>query len=159
MKQLIILFVLAFFVFFCQNQENTANTQTSENQTSTDAASPAVSTPKKEIPFFTIRSSSNDDTENPKSEIYLSISGNEIDIQEAVVACEQIKKADYSNYKIPAEAIDACGGWWAGTGEYFYIIENKESDYYMVMYAAVDEQATGEPYVYNSVMNIAHKFK
>ena len=37
--------------------------------------------------------------------------------------CGIIDKADYKDKQIPAEAVAACGGWFAGAGDYFYAIE------------------------------------
>lgn len=36
---------------------------------------------------------------------------------------EDIVKAEYPSKGIPAKAIAACGAWWAGTGDYFYVIQ------------------------------------
>ena len=37
--------------------------------------------------------------------------------------CGIIDKVDYKDKQIPAEAVAACGGWFAGAGDYFYAIE------------------------------------
>jgi hypothetical protein len=35
----------------------------------------------------------------------------------------KIPKEDYAKMDIPTDAIDACGGWYAGGGSYFYVVK------------------------------------
>lgn len=60
-----------------------------------------------------------DEYENPSNDVVLSIDGKDSVIAN-ILACEDITKADFERLEIPKEATTACGGWWAGAGEYFY---------------------------------------
>lgn len=62
-----------------------------------------------------------DEYENPLNEVILSINGKDSVIA-LTSACDEITKAQYKEMQIPAEATSACGGWWAGGGDYFYSI-------------------------------------
>jgi len=71
---------------------------------------------------------------------------------------KQIKKENFQNYQIPATAIAACGGWWAGGGDYFYILDNG-NDNYTVMQGSMDEGQTSDSYNYKMVMNLSNRLK
>jgi hypothetical protein len=62
-----------------------------------------------------------DEYENPINEVVLSINGKDSVIARTS-ACAEITKAQYKEMQIPAEATSACGGWWAGGGDYFYAV-------------------------------------
>ncbi len=70
-----------------------------------------------------------------------------------ILACEKFSKKDYKNYEIPANAIDACGGWWAGAGEYFYI-EKKTSGRYAIMYGQMYEEKETGKYDYTQLAQV-----
>lgn len=74
---------------------------------------------------FKIKDAGMDNNETPSSKIYLSISGKEIYIASIQVAAAIIEKSDFPNYDIPKNALSACGGWWAGGGDYFYTVHSK----------------------------------
>jgi hypothetical protein len=74
---------------------------------------------------FKIKYAGMDNNETPSSKIYLSISGKEIYIASIQVAAELIEKSDFPKYDIPKNALSACGGWWAGGGDYFYTVQSK----------------------------------
>jgi hypothetical protein len=42
-------------------------------------------------------------------------------------ACNEIPETEYKIYDIPVEAISACGGSWAGAGDYYYVVLKKDS--------------------------------
>jgi hypothetical protein len=52
----------------------------------------------------------------------LSIAGKESKIR-SINACAEISRIDYKTFEIPENAISACGGFWAGLGSYFYLVE------------------------------------
>lgn len=43
-------------------------------------------------------------------------------IIDTVNNCSPIMKDEYARYEIPAAATQACGGWYAGGGDYYYLI-------------------------------------
>ena len=58
----------------------------------------------------------------PSSEVYVEYKG---DLRKVADChnCNSISSEEYDNYAIPDGATDACGGWFAGAGEYFYIMQ------------------------------------
>lgn len=58
----------------------------------------------------------------PSSEVYIEYKG---DLRKVADCqnCNSITSEEYDNYAIPAGATDACGGWFAGAGDYFYIMQ------------------------------------
>lgn len=55
----------------------------------------------------------------PRNEVQMSSSDKPVKVGECL-ACEQIPQEAFEGYQIPKDAISACGGWWAGGGDYFY---------------------------------------
>jgi len=62
-----------------------------------------------------------DSIEIPHYDVFLSVDGVLTKIK-SVNGCADITKESYEQYDIPKEAIVACGGWWAGAGDYYYVI-------------------------------------
>ena len=68
---------------------------------------------------------------DPQSEVSLSI-GSETTIIDTIYACMPIEAADYPTHEIPSEAVSACGGWFAGAGDYAYaLVEGSEVKVFM----------------------------
>lgn len=70
---------------------------------------------------------------------------------DTIAACQFIERQDYARYGIPAEAVAACGGWWAGSGDYFYAVIDK-GDEIVVMRAMEDEANPAGGYNYEEVI-------
>ena len=68
-------------------------------------------------------------------------------------ACETFKKEDYKKYQMPKNAIDACGGWAADAGEYFYIDKNTDGSY-SVNYGQMYKQKITKKYDYTELVRI-----
>lgn len=62
-----------------------------------------------------------DSLATPHFDVMLSVNGKEFKIK-TINGCSDIPVAEYKTYEIPAEAVSACGGWWAGAGDYYYVI-------------------------------------
>ena len=111
---------------------------------------------KNDLPSFEIETAM-DNQEIPISAISILVGDKKLELTK-VNACEKIDRADYAQYQIPPEAIDACGGWWAGAGDYFYIIDNGNNNY-TVMQGMMDEENTSDSYNYKMVMNLSNRPK
>lgn len=57
----------------------------------------------------------------PQCQIMLIVD-DKVFVIDTVSAAAPLKRASYSEYDIPGNAIAALGGWYAGSGDYFYII-------------------------------------
>ncbi len=64
---------------------------------------------------------SDPDTDTPHSAVSLLVDGKKTPI-DTINGCSSIDKAEYTQKQIPADAVAACGGWWAGAGDYFYVV-------------------------------------
>lgn len=60
------------------------------------------------------------------------------------VSLSPIEKEKYAEMQIPADAIEACGGWFAGGGDYFYVIN--QNGRAVVYQGFLEEQQTDEGY-------------
>lgn len=56
------------------------------------------------------------------SEVYIEYKGDLRKVENGQ-NCNSISSEEYDNYAIPEGATDACGGWFAGAGDYFYIMQ------------------------------------
>jgi hypothetical protein len=91
--------------------------------TQTDSAAIGITQPptrEKEIKLI-CRDLGEDSSGIPHFDVMLSVDGVQIKINE-VYACSEITKDLYQRHEIPDGAIAACGGWYAGGGDYYYVI-------------------------------------
>ncbi len=96
-----------------------------------------------------------DKNDTPHNEVVLSVDGKDSTIAE-ILACDSIGKAQYAEMEIPAEATTACGGWWAGAGEYFYaLIKDGKTK---VFYGWQSEEQTEKGYHWKELDLTAKKF-
>ena len=88
----------------------------------------------------------------PSNSVSLNLNGKNFHLAN-ILTCEKFAKKDFQNHDIPAKAIDACGGWWAGSGEYFYI-EKKPSGRYAIMYGQMYEEKETGKYDYTQLAEV-----
>lgn len=63
---------------------------------------------------------------------------------DTIYSCVEMTRSEYEKNNIPADAIIALGGWWAGSGDYYYLVLRGGKP---VLYAGwQDEQQTDEGY-------------
>lgn len=91
------------------------------------------------------------DADNPLYEVALIALNKRIPL-DTVHACQNYTQDDYAAVEIPARAISACGGWYKGVGEYFYLTE--ENADLVVRYAWLKEEQTTNPYPYREVYRL-----
>jgi hypothetical protein len=93
---------------------------------------------------FTIEDKGEDEYGIPRRNVFLNVKINKMLIDSVRSECNPIGKEEFERYEIPADAIDACGGWWAGAGDYFYVVK-KDGEYHIYR-GWQDEQQTDEGY-------------
>ena len=74
----------------------------------------------------------NADEDDPQAVVYL----NQLEtsyVIDTVYTCSVIAPEMYRTYDIPRNALSACGGWWAGSGNFYYTLQ--EGDSIAVMHA------------------------
>ncbi len=57
----------------------------------------------------------------PHFDVLLSADGKETKIK-SINGCTDIARTEYKTYEIPDTAVAACGGWYAGAGDYYYVV-------------------------------------
>ena len=65
-------------------------------------------------------------TGSPFSEVYLLVEEQKIKVAD-IGACDPFTQTDYATYQIPDTALAACGGWWAGAGDYVYVVRHENA--------------------------------
>jgi hypothetical protein len=118
MKCMAVICVTVFLVS-CGNKSDKAK----EEKTPTDTAKAAVTEPPAPAPGelkLVCKDMGVDSMDIPHFNVMLVKDGKETKIK-TVNGCGEITKEEYKTYDIPAEAIAACGGWYAGAGDYYYI--------------------------------------
>ena len=122
MKNNFLLFLTLIFMVSCQNSGTESTTNNSGTEpTNTPQKEQANTNANQGQPTFDIESYK-DSLGNPNSVVSILLNQRKVKIGSAM-NCEAIPKSDYDKYKIPANAIAACGGWWAGSGDYYYITD------------------------------------
>lgn len=109
--------------------------------------------PKKVKPTLICETVSLNDT-LPIFEVFALIEESKMKIAD-VNNCDAIAAKDFGQYQIPAQAINAVGGWWAGSGDYFYIIE--EGKELAVYQGSIDEMQEENDYGYEKVITFSLK--
>lgn len=120
-KGCLAIFCLAFFLIACGNKSSDKKKDdTNTSDTNQVATKPTVDTMQKGV-WFTFKDMGVDSFDIPHTDVYLYVDGKETKIK-SVNSCSDIPKDNYLQYEIPKEAVKACGGWWAGAGDYFYVV-------------------------------------
>lgn len=118
--------------------------QAEEQQPQENTVESAVKTEIETPPAkFIITPLKDGEYDMPRNSLAISI-GNKNTFLDTVSACEEIPTKAYAQYEIPKNALNACGGWWAGAGEYFYII--REGNFLKVYEGWQDETQEDEGY-------------
>lgn len=66
------------------------------------------------------------DLDNPQTEITVQIGNKLIAIDSILGAAQYYTESNYKEMGIPDNAIAACGAWWAGAGDYFYMVRTSK---------------------------------
>lgn len=84
----------------------------------------------------------------PQSAIYAIVNQNKVKIANSST-CAPISPDAYEDYDIPSNALAAVGGWWAGSGGYFYAVEEAGS---IVFYqGTLDEMQEEDGFFYQKL--------
>ena len=114
---LLLLTAIASFIISCKSKSDKKSTTTDSTSIVT-----ADTTTKMMSPRLFCKSMGEDSSANPHADVIFSANGTETKVA-SINACSDIDKADYKTYEIPDNAISAVGGFWAGLGSYFYLVE------------------------------------
>lgn len=126
------LLTVALLLSCSENSEQSipkkTNVKTLENQVDENPKVEIVKAEEKVEPLKTVSKLKltcvllgEDENLIPSSEVKLEIDDKKYDVGKCLT-CGEIKKEDYDRYDIPKMAVSACGGWFAGGGDYFYAL-------------------------------------
>lgn len=118
MKYFLYPLILGSLFFACEYTEDTTATDTPEKMIDSTSVENTLITTNSFIIEY------NEDETNPISEVVLDVDGVLHEVAKVSGCVEKIEKSEYSEYDIPADAVEACGTYWAGAGDYFYILAN-----------------------------------
>ncbi len=90
----------------------------------------------------------------PLSAVYVLIQHKKTKLLNMSASCSYIAPDAYESYAIPAEALSAVGGWWAGVGDYLYARPDGAS--ILIYHAAIDETMAGDAYPYELIATYAN---
>jgi hypothetical protein len=150
MKKAITIFVTVSLISFvlpsCGGDKSESATTTA------DSLVKQVSEVKPET-VFVIKSSDASKTDNPSSEISLSFEGKLTQISTIAGNATITEKADYPAQEIPENALSACGAWWAGGGDYFYVVPSESG---LTVYQGWQDEGQGAPgYHWKKLIDVA----
>ncbi|OLE54970.1 MAG: hypothetical protein AUG51_04835 [Acidobacteria bacterium 13_1_20CM_3_53_8] len=74
----------------------------------------------------------------PRTNVFLVVGGRRVLVRRNVIAqFTVVAPEDYRSHSVPATAIAACQGWWAGGGEDLYVIRRNQQLIVFIRY--IDE--------------------
>jgi hypothetical protein len=135
-KKLSAALVLATFLSSCgsnsTNVENASSSTKGNTTTDTSKTNQASPTPTAEATApinanykFDIKSNGNEDM--PEAKISVTVNGKKHSITTMYCPAKEIGTNAFEEMGIPKNAISACGAWWAGAGDYAYMILNNNT--------------------------------
>lgn len=148
-KSLLAVLVVTAFAFGCNS--DTPDNQGAENTTSEAPKAQAVDPATIKFICETAETP-NDQADAPHHEVYLQMGNSKVKVAD-ILNCENLGKDAYEQNQIPPKAIDAIGGWWAGAGDYLYIIE--EDGKYVVKKGAIAEESENNDFGYKTIMTFS----
>ncbi len=141
-----IIFVIFLFVAFlvgCTNDPPASKEGTTSTPTTT-AIDPSS------IKFICETSAQpNTDADAPRHEVFLQMGSSKVKVAD-ILNCEILGKDTYEQNQVPPTAIAAVGGWWAGAGDYLYVIE--EDGNYVVKKGFTGEENANNDFGYKTIM-------
>lgn len=146
MKKIIILQILGAFSLLlvsCGSQETTSQTNNITEVESTEAAPQTATTDTAQITGeFSFKIVEGEFS--PITTVSVLSNGQEYLVDEIVGGAMIIDKGEYESMGIPSTALSACGAWWAGGGDYFYLTQSNNQ---LIVYAGwldeMEEQDNG----------------
>lgn len=89
---------------------------------------PAAPAAGQTPPLHWVFQTRHDAQTNPHTNVLLRVGSRQVLVMRQAEDKFQIAaKADYKDTGIPAQALTACLGWWAGEGDYLYVVRRGHS--------------------------------
>lgn len=144
-----VVLVLALAGYSCGDAPaSTGEDATAETDTSAAATAESEDVPLESVSLETVLVNDPEMDGYPLHEISLVLAGRR-HVLDTIQVCEPLTAEERGEHNMPADALAACGGWWAGAGDYFYAIRRNDS---LVVYQGwLDEMQQDESYHYEVV--------
>jgi hypothetical protein len=76
---------------------------------------------------------------NPRTKVFLVVGARRVLLMETTARFSVLERKDFKGHAVPAAAVAACSGWWAGQGTDLYVTRRGRT---LVVYSRdLDEQA------------------
>lgn len=146
MKRILpILLLLALSLAACNGTSSTeANANADSLAAKGQPAPQGADIPRPEAKFLCTTISQDDDM-YPLVVVKALINGKEY-LVDTVHAASPMEAADYPSNQVPENALAAAGGWFAGSGDYFYMLQ--DGQHVVLMAGWQDEQQEGSDFHY-----------
>ena len=82
----------------------------------------------------------------PKTNVILFIEGQDSRIVGETTGCDQIDQEDFENFDIPSNALSGLGGWFAGAGDYYYVVYDQKKNAVRIFHGWQDELQADDGY-------------
>lgn len=87
----------------------------------------------------------------PAASVYLKTGDRKTKIAGISGSCNAIAPSEYANYGMPEGTISAVGSWWAGSGDYLYLVQEGEN---LVVYQGfADEMQEDQGFHYQAIVS------
>jgi len=80
---------------------------------------------KQVVTKFTFKTYPEDANGMPHSDIFLTFGNKVAKVDKVTGNADLTDRSNFTENKIPQNALSACGSWWAGAGDYFYVVQEK----------------------------------
>jgi hypothetical protein len=87
----------------------------------------------------------------PQHQVFLTAGEQKVKVAD-ILNCSPLTPDQYGQYQIPANALDAVLGWWAGAGDILYI--TRENNGIVVKKGTVAEEMEGNDFGYETVFEL-----
>jgi hypothetical protein len=156
MKKPQLLYFFTFIILFSQcadDQSETDNTLNETEQQQLKAQSDSLAQlqlldsltpPEVQQSIVEFVTKYNNSDEMPSTLVSVNINDNLYEIKTVTGQMNPLNKEQFAEMEIPNKAIAAIGGWWAGAGDYFYIISSQKG--YEVYHGWQDEMQEDSGY-------------
>lgn len=148
MSRLASLFALAFLLFAACSTDTTREQDTTAASEEKTAASPATANAKLLCEPVV---EPNMQADAPQHQVFLTAGEQKVKVAD-ILNCSTLTPDQYQQYQIPADALDAVLGWWAGAGDILYI--TRENNAVVVKKGSVAEEMEGNDYGYKTVLEL-----
>ncbi|MCP3932166.1 MAG: hypothetical protein GY705_24100 [Bacteroidetes bacterium] len=86
----------------------------------------------------------------PMYAIYFLVKDQKLKLADSF-SCTNIEPSDYHEYQIPSKALDAANGWWAGSGNCYYIVRDSASNTLLVKFGWMEEMQANPSFQYETL--------